>query len=385
MQHSVERILTTHTGSLPRPDGLSTQLLAHERGEPYDAAAVAVAARQAVADVVQRQVAAGVAVVNDGEQSKASYATYVKDRLSGFERAPQQDDVRRMSRDIAEFPGLVEARRSRVHLSDVVAAVCTGPVSYHGQAALAEDLAAFRAALAETPVTGFMTAASPGVAAGRLPNRYYPSEEAYLAALAEALRPEYEAIVEAGFLLQLDCPDLGSAGAYAPSLAVHRRNMATRIEALNHAVANIPAERMRLHVCWGNYEGPHHYDVPLGDIIDILLTAKPAGLLFEAANPRHAHEWQIFEDVRLPEGKVLIPGVLDSTTNYIEHPDLIAQRILQFARLVGRENVVAGSDCGFATWAGPPQVDPGVTWAKLAAMAEGARRATAVLWPRAAG
>jgi 5-methyltetrahydropteroyltriglutamate--homocysteine methyltransferase len=385
MQQSVERILTTHTGSLPRPDDLSRLLLARERGEPYDAAALAAAARDAVAEIVRRQVAAGVDVVNDGEQSKASYATYVKDRLSGFERGAPRDDVRRMSRDIAEFPGLVEARRQRVHLSDVVAATCTGPIRYQGEAALATDIANLQAALAATPATAFMTAASPGVAAGRLPNHHYPTEEAYLAALADALRPEYEAIIAAGFLLQLDCPDLGSAGAYAPSIEVHRRNMAARIEALNHAVANIPAERMRLHVCWGNYEGPHHYDVPLGDIIDILFTARPAGLLFEAANPRHAHEWQLFETVRLPEGKVVIPGVLDSTTNYIEHPDLIAQRILQYARLVGRENVVAGSDCGFATWAGPPQVDPGVTWAKLAAMAEGARRASAVLWPRAAG
>ena len=385
MQRSVERILTTHTGSLPRPDDLTDLLLARDRREPYDAGALEARARTAVADIVRRQVAAGVDVVNDGEQSKASYATYGKDRLSGFDQPPRDPGARRIPRDVAEFPGLVAERQKQSGGSAEVQPSCTGPVAYHGMAALEQDLANFQAALAASPATdAFMTSASPGVMAGRMANEYYPNEEAYLAALADAMRPEYEAIVAAGFVLQLDCPDLGSAGSAAPSVEVHRRNMARRIEALNHAVANIPADRMRLHVCWGNYEGPHHYDVPLGEIIDVLFTAKPAGLSFEAANPRHAHEWQIFEDVRLPDGKVLIPGVLDSTTNYVEHPDLIAQRISQYARLVGRENVIAGSDCGFATWAGPRAVDPDVVWAKVEAMAEGARRASRALWASAA-
>jgi 5-methyltetrahydropteroyltriglutamate--homocysteine methyltransferase len=381
MQRSVERILTTHTGSLPRPDDLSEQLLARDRGEPYAEAALEARARGAVAEIVRRQVSAGLDVVNDGEQSKSSYATYVKDRLSGFERTASPAGDRPAPRDIADFPGLVAARGQRAGLAQAVRPTCTGPIAYHGEAALAQDIANLQAALAAAPATeGFMTAASPGVVAYFLPNQYYPDEEAYLGALAEAMRPEYEAIVAAGLLLQVDCPDLGSGGADSPSPEANWRRMEPRIEALNHAVANIPAERMRLHVCWGNYEGPHHYDVPLGDMIDVLWTARPAGLSFEAANPRHAHEWQIFEEVRLPEGKVLIPGMLDTTTNYIEHPDLIAQRIARYAALVGRENVIAGSDCGFATWAGPRRVDADVAWAKLAALAEGARRASRALW-----
>jgi 5-methyltetrahydropteroyltriglutamate--homocysteine methyltransferase len=380
MQRSVERILTTHTGSLPRADDLTEQLLARDRGELADAAALAARAREAVAEVVRRQVEAGVALVNDGEQSKSSYATYVKDRLTGFAGPGEPVVERRVPPDVAEFPGLIEARRRRGGSIDAARPSCTGPISYQGEAALQHDIANLQAALAATPAAAaFMTAASPGVVAYFMGNRYYPDEEAYIDAVADAMRPEYEAIVAAGVILQLDCPDLG-AGSAGLAPAANRRRMEHRIAALNRAVAGIPAERMRLHLCWGNYEGPHHHDVPLGDLLDVLWQAKPAGLSFEAANPRHAHEWQLFETVRLPAGKVLIPGVLDSTTNYIEHPDLVAQRIVRYARLVGRENVVAGSDCGFATWAGPQKVDPGVVWAKLAAMAEGARRASVALW-----
>lgn len=381
MQRSMERILTTHTGSLPRPDDLSEMLLARDRGEPCDAADLASRARAAVTEIVRQQVAAGVDVVNDGEQSKSSYATYVKDRLTGFERVDNPAGAWRLPRDIADFPGYDSARRQGSGVATAVRPTCTGPITSRGLEALQQDVANLQAALAAVPATeAFMTAASPGVVAMFLPNQHYPSEEAYLGAVADAMRPEYEAIVAAGLVLQLDCPDLGTGAAWAPSVDAFRQQMALRIEAINHAVASIPADRMRLHVCWGNYEGPHHHDVALRDIVDVLFTAKPQGLSFEAANPRHAHEWEIFEDVQLPDGKVLIPGVLDSTTNYIEHPDLVAQRIRQFARLVGRENVIAGGDCGFATWAGPPRVDPRIVWAKLAAMAEGARRASRTLW-----
>jgi 5-methyltetrahydropteroyltriglutamate--homocysteine methyltransferase len=379
MQRSVERILTTHTGSLPRPEDLTQALLARDRGETDDAALEA-RARAAVAEIVRRQVVAGVAVVNDGEQGKSSYATYVKDRLTGFAGPGEPPTGRRVPPDVAEFPGLVEARRRRGGSIDAARPSCTGPIRYQGEAALARDVASLQAALAATPATAaFMTAASPGVVAYFMSNEHYPSEEAYVDAVADAMRAEYEAIVAAGFILQLDCPDLG-AGSAGLGREANRRRMEHRVAALNRAVANIPAEQMRMHICWGNYEGPHHHDTPLEDLLDVLWTARPAGLSFEAANPRHAHEWQLFETVRLPEGKVLIPGVLDSTTNYVEHPDLVAQRIVQYARLVGRENVVAGSDCGFATWAGPQKVDPGVVWMKFEALTEGARRASRILW-----
>ena len=377
MKRSTDRILTTHTGSLPRPDELVTMLYAKEKGELGDEATFRERVRTATIEVVQKQLEAGVDVVNDGEVGKIGYATYVKDRLSGFdgEAGPLR------SADVLEFPSF--ARRV-YRLTGVKRPACTGPITYKDRAALQRDLDNFRAALqGGNPTEAFLSAASPGVISLFLKNDYYPNHEAYVEALAEAMKVEYNAIHQAGFLLQVDCPDLamGRHIQFADaSLADFRKNAELHIEALNHALADIPPERIRLHLCWGNYEGPHHLDVPLRDIIDIVLKARPAAISFEAANPRHAHEWKVFHEFTLPPGKLLIPGVLDSTTNYIEHPELVAERLCRFAEVVGRENVIAGTDCGFATFAGIAEVDPQITWAKFRAMAEGARIASEQLW-----
>jgi len=380
MQGSAERFLTTHTGSLPRPDGLVRTMFAKEEGVPVEPLALADAVAEAVRLTVAKQVEAGIDIVNDGEMSKPSYATYVKDRLQGFGGVSHplqyQDlvDFPEMARRVFGDPG--RARRKTPG--------CTAPVKPGSGAAAAADIANLRAALDAIAVRdGFLTAASPGVIALFFHNGYYPSYEAYLDAIAAAMRPEYEAIVRGGFVLQLDCPDLAMGRHIqfaALDLEGFRRMARLHVEALNRAVANLPPERMRLHLCWGNYEGPHHYDVPLADILDIALSARPAGLSFEAANPRHAHEWTVFDQVKLPPGKVLIPGVIESKSNFIEHPELIAQRIARYAERVGRENVIAGSDCGFGTWVGQAAVDPAIVWAKLAAMAEGARIATRRFW-----
>jgi 5-methyltetrahydropteroyltriglutamate--homocysteine methyltransferase len=376
MKRSSERILTTHTGSLPRPDDLTTMLYARDKGELQEQAAFAQRVRAATAEVVRQQIECGVDVVNDGETGKIGYSTYVKDRLTGF--AGEATPVR--AADLLEFP---EYARRAVRVRTQRPA-CTGPVAYKDREALREDLENFKTALQGVePEEAFLSAASPGVISLFLKNDYYPNHEAYLTALAEAMREEYDAIYQAGFLLQVDCPDLAMgrhiqfAGA---GLDEFRRNAELHVEALNHALSAIPPERMRLHLCWGNYEGPHHLDVPLRDIIDIVLKARPAGISFEAANPRHAHEWKVFHEFTLPAEKVLIPGVLDSTTNYIEHPELVAERICRFAEVVGRENVIAGTDCGFATFAGSTTVDPQIVWAKFRAMAEGARLASQQLW-----
>jgi 5-methyltetrahydropteroyltriglutamate--homocysteine methyltransferase len=380
MKRSSERFLTTHTGSLPRPEDLIRAMFAKEEGVPVDAAALKARIRGAVAEVVTRQARAGIDVVNDGEMSKPSYATYIKDRLSGFGGASHPLQYQ----DLVEFPELARRVFGDPGRSRRKTPGCNGPIALSDAAAAATDVANLKAALArETAEEGFLTAASPGLISLFFHNGHYPSHEAYLFAIAEAMRPEYETVAAAGFVLQLDCPDLamGRHIQYAAlSTAEFRQRMALHIAALNHAVANIPPERMRLHLCWGNYEGPHHCDVPLADIIDVVFTARPMGLSFEAANPRHAHEWRLFETVKLPEGKVLIPGVLESKTNFIEHPELVAERIGRYAGLVGRENIIAGSDCGYGTWVGQAAVDPAVVWAKLAAMAEGARLASRRFW-----
>ncbi|HTY68085.1 MAG TPA: cobalamin-independent methionine synthase II family protein [Alphaproteobacteria bacterium] len=380
MKRSSERFLTTHTGSLPRPDDLIRMMFAKEEGVPVDAAALAARIRSAVAEVVRLQVDAGVDIVNDGELSKPSYATYIKDRLNGFGGTSNSFQYQ----DLNEFPVLAKKVFGDPGRSRRKTPACTAPITVRDAAAAKTDADNLKAAVSSVGATeAFMSAASPGVIALFFRDDYYKSREAYLAAIAEAMRHEYEAVVNAGFILQIDCPDLamGRHIQFAGlSLEEFRKQARLNIEALNHALANIPPERLRMHLCWGNYEGPHHCDVPLSDIIDVVFTAKPAAISFEAANPRHAHEWKLFEEVKLPAGKVLIPGVLESKTNFIEHPELIAQRIGRYAKLVGRENVIAGSDCGYGTWVGQAAVDPQVVWAKMAAMAEGARIASREFW-----
>lgn len=365
MQRSVERVLTTHTGSLPRPTGLP----------PGGAAPGEL--REAVAAVVRSQVGAGIDVVSDGEASKASYATYVTERLTGFGGRGRLI----APRDAEEFPGWAERMFADPSLTEVLRGpACIGPVAYRGTSAVEADIANLKAATAGGEVTeGFLSAASPGVIALFLENQHYGSEEEYLGALADAMKTEYDAIHRAGILLQLDCPDLAMGWNVAElggTKAQFLKEVASRVEAINHATRDIPPEQMRLHLCWGNYEGPHHRDIPLEEILEEVLRARPAAFSFEGANPRHEHEWRVFEEVRLPEGKVIIPGVIDSTTNYIEHPELVAQRIVRYAELVGMENLLAGTDCGFATFASFVPVDPEIVWAKLASLAEGAARAT---------
>jgi 5-methyltetrahydropteroyltriglutamate--homocysteine methyltransferase len=380
MKRSTERFLTTHTGSLPRPDDLIRMMFAKEEGVPVDPAALQTRIRSAVAEIVRKQAESGVDIVNDGEMSKPSYATYIKDRLNGFGGTSNSFQYQ----DLNEFPDLAKKVFGDPGRSRRKTPACNGPISLRDGQAAKIDADNLKAAIGGVPVQeAFMSAASPGVIALFFRNDHYASREAYLAAIAEAMRHEYETAVTAGFVLQIDCPDLamGRHIQFAGlSVDEFRKQMHLNIEALNHALANIPAERLRMHLCWGNYEGPHHCDVPLAEIIDVVFTAKPCAISFEAANPRHAHEWKLFEEVKLPPGKVLIPGVLESKTNFIEHPELIAQRIGRYAKLVGRENVIAGSDCGYGTWVGQAAVDPQVVWAKMAAMAEGARLASKEFW-----
>ncbi len=382
MKRSVDRILTTHTGSLPRPPDLVEMLNAHEAGRA-DEAALARRVREAVAEVVRKQAEAGVDVLNDGETGKFSYATYVKDRLTGFGgRGPMVALA-----DMVDYPeyGQKMFENMGADPEAFLMPVCQEDVRVRDRELARADVDNLRAATGGVQAEDvFMSAASPGVIALFFRNQHYPSHEAYVGALADAMKEEYEAIARAGFVLQLDCPDL-AMGRHIQfsdeSLEEFRRLARLNVEALNHATAGIDPDQMRMHLCWGNYEGPHHKDVALKDIIDIVFAARPNAISVEACNPRHEHEWQLFEEVKLPEGKVLIPGVIDSTNNYIEHPDLVAQRLVRYARLVGQENVMAGSDCGFATGAGVSAVDPKITWAKFHAMAEGARLATEQLQP----
>ncbi len=381
MHRSRDRFLTTHTGSLPRPDDLIRMMYAKEEGVPVDAGALAARVKDAVAELVKKQADAGVDLINDGEMSKPSYATYVKDRLNGFGGTGNTF----VYQDVHEFPALEKKVFGDPGRSRRKTPACNAPISVRDADAPRVDADNLKSALKNVKSTGgFMSAASPGVVSLFFRNDYYRDFETYIYAIADAMRHEYEIVARAGFVLQIDCPDLGMGRhiQYADlSLADFRKRAQLHIEALNHAVANIPAEQLRMHLCWGNYEGPHHFDVPLKDIIDIVFMAKPSAISLEAANPRHAHEWQVFETVKLPDTKVLIPGVLESKSNFIEHPELIAQRIGRYARLVGRENVIAGSDCGYGTWVGQAAVDPQVVFAKLSAMAEGARIASKQFWP----
>ena len=380
MQRSLDRFLTTHTGSLPRPDDLIRMMYAKEEGVPVDPEALSARVRAAVAEVVKKQTDAGVDLVNDGEMSKPSYATYVKDRLAGFGGTGNTF----VYQDLSEFPRLEKRVFGDPGRSRRKTPACNAPISVRDKQAPQVDADNLRAAVNEVKVAGgFMSAASPGVVSLFFRNDHYKDFESYIYAIADAMRHEYETVAKAGFVLQIDCPDLamGRHIQYADlSLSDFRKRARLHIEALNHAVANIPAEQLRMHLCWGNYEGPHHRDVPLADIIDIVFTAKPDAISLEAANPRHAHEWMIFEKVKLPYGKVLIPGVIESKSNFIEHPELIAHRIGRYAKLVGRENVIAGSDCGYGTWVGQAAVDPDVVFAKFKAMAEGAALASRQFW-----
>ncbi len=380
MIRSTDRFLTTHTGSLPRPDDLIRMMYAKEEGVPVDRGALDARVRSAVAEVVKKQAAAGIDIVNDGEMSKPSYATYVKDRLAGFGGAGNTF----VYQDLADFPNLAKRVFGDPGRSRRKTPACNAPIQVRDAGAAKADVDNLKAAFAASGRTeAFMSAASPGVISLFFRNEHYPSREAYLFAIAEAMRHEYETVAQAGIVLQIDCPDLamGRHIQYADlDLAEFRKRAETHVEALNHALAGIAPERLRLHLCWGNYEGPHHCDVALADIVDIVFRARPAAISFEAANPRHGHEWALFERVKLPDGKVLIPGVIESKSNFIEHPELIAQRLGRYAKLVGRENVIAGSDCGYGTWVGQAAVDPDVVWAKLAAMAEGARIASREFW-----
>jgi 5-methyltetrahydropteroyltriglutamate--homocysteine methyltransferase len=380
MIRSTERFLTTHTGSLPRPDDLIRMMYAKEEGVPVEREALAERVRSAVAEVVKKQADAGIDLINDGEMSKPSYATYIKDRLNGFGGTGNTF----VYQDLAEFPRLAQRVFGDPGRARRKTPACNGPISVRDPEAARVDVDNLTSALkAVKAEEGFMSAASPGVVSLFFRNDHYKDHETYLHAIAEAMRDEYETVAQAGLVLQIDCPDLGMGRhiQYADlALKEFRKRVGMHVAALNHATRNIPPEQLRMHLCWGNYEGPHHRDVPLADIVDIVFTARPNAISLEAANPRHAHEWKLFETVKLPYGKVLIPGVIESKSNFIEHPELIAQRIGRYAELVGRESVIAGSDCGYGTWVGQAAVDPDVVWAKMAAMAEGARIASKRFW-----
>jgi 5-methyltetrahydropteroyltriglutamate--homocysteine methyltransferase len=383
MQTSRERILTTHVGSLPRPPELRALLVQKDRGEPCDEEALAALTRQAVADIVRRQAAVGIDVVNDGEMSKPGYSTYVADRLSGF--AGHEPAKPRL--DTRDHPNFLAAYERMTGTNVARRAVCVGPVAVKDRAPLARDIANLKAALAQTPVAeGFMTAASPGLVPVFQSNRHYPTHEAYVEAVAAAMQEEYEAIVKAGFVLQLDAPDLAMARHTSfqdLSEEDFLKRAAFHVEILNRALRNVPADRTRIHICWGNYEGPHDHDIPFAKVAPILLRAKPMGLVVEAANPRHAHEWAVWQETKLPDDKILVPGVIDTSTNYVEHPELVAERICRFADIVGRERVIAGTDCGFGTFAGYGKLDPDISFKKLAALSKGAAIASRRLWGRA--
>jgi 5-methyltetrahydropteroyltriglutamate--homocysteine methyltransferase len=381
MQRSTDRILTTHVGSLPRPDDLCALLIAKEKGEKVDAAAFDALVSKAVEAVVRRQVETGVDIVCDGEMAKPGYATYIKDRLTGF----SGDSPRKPPADLALYPAYLKKIHAAGETPSIVRQCCTGPVAVRDRKPLADDLARLGAAVKSAkPAAGaFMTAASPGVIANFQPNEFYPSHEKYLEALADAMREEYEAITRAGYVLQVDCPDLamGRHIMFAQeSDEGFLKFAAQNVEALNHALANVPADRVRMHLCWGNYEGPHVCDIPLAKIIGTVLKAKPQGISFEASNPRHGHEWAVFKATRIPEDKVLLPGVIDSVSNFVEHPEYVAERIGRFADVVGRERVIASTDCGFGTFAGFGKIDPDITYAKLKTLAEGAAIASERLW-----
>jgi 5-methyltetrahydropteroyltriglutamate--homocysteine methyltransferase len=384
MRTSTDRILTTHVGSLPRPQEVVDLLFAQDRGDLYDEEQFDEVMRRAVRDVVNRQAEIGIDIVSDGETSKISYATYIRHRLTGFEG----DSARPTPKDLDDYPEYRDRLVKAGHSATYRRPVCKGPIQVKNLRPVEVDIAHLKEAIQKAKVVeGFMNAVSPGTIAVFQPNEYYPSHEAYIAALANAMREEYEMIVKSGLLLQLDCPDL--------AMGRHSRfknlsddeflwNAELQVEALNHALVNVPADRVRLHICWGNYEGSHVDDMDCMKIFPIALKVKPQALLIEGANPRHEHEWEAWKTLKLPADKILIPGVIASSINYVEHPEVVAQRILRYADVVGRDRVIAGTDCGFGTFAGFGPVFPAFGWMKLRSLVEGAQIASKKLWGRAA-
>ena len=381
MLRSVDRILTTHVGSLPRSQAVTDVLFAREGNDTVPADADRVIT-DAVADIVRKQVEVGVDIVSDGEMSKISYATYIKDRLAGFDG----DSPREPGQDLVEHPRLLEKLAKLGSTAKYRRPRCVAEIRVKDLQPMRTDIANMKAAIAAAkPAEGFINTASPGTIALFQPNDFYPTQDAYLEAVAEGMRAEYEGLAQAGLLLQIDAPDMamGRHTMYRSRTTDDFIGLAARhVEVLNHALRNVPADRIRMHVCWGNYEGPHTHDVPLELLLPVVLKAKPQAILFEAANPRHAHEWQVFRDAKstLPQDKILVPGVLSTTTNYVEHPELVAERLVRFADIVGRERVLAGTDCGFGTFAGFGPVDPDIVWMKLKSLVDGAALASSRLW-----
>jgi 5-methyltetrahydropteroyltriglutamate--homocysteine methyltransferase len=379
---SSDHILVTHVGSLPRSQAVVDVLFARDRHETHDEVVASATIARAVRETVRMQVESGVDIVSDGEMSKISYATYIKDRLSGF----AGDTPREPGQDLVDFPRILKRLAEQGATAKYTRPRCVDEIRVQSLQPGQTDIANMQTAVsAAGAVEGFLNAASPGVIALFQPNDFYRTQDEYLEAVAEAMRVEYEAITAAGLLVQIDAPDLamGRHTLYRSQTVPEFLDRAARhIEVLNHSLRNVPADRVRMHVCWGNYEGPHHHDVPLEQLLPVVIKAKPQGLLIEGANPRHAHEWQVFREHTLPDDKVLIPGVISSTTNYIDHPQLVAERLVRYADLVGRERVMAGSDCGFGTFAGFGPVDPDVVWLKLRSLSEGAQLASKRLWGR---
>ncbi|MFI4949135.1 MAG: cobalamin-independent methionine synthase II family protein [Alphaproteobacteria bacterium] len=384
MHYSTERILVTHAGSLPRPEDLRAMVVAKTAGQPYDPAALDARLTTAVAETVRRQEASGIDIVNDGELSKFNFTDYVRGRIAGYETRPSSGRRRLdiIARDEKKFAGyFAQNPRARVP-GPPTQPVCVAPLRYVGQAELKKDLDNFSAALAGVAVAGgYLPANTPGTIEHWILNEYYKSDEEFVFAIADAMNEEYRAIVDAGFLLQIDDPDLPDGWNCIPDITLpeYRKYATVRVDALNHALRGIPRDKVRLHVCWGSFHGPHHDDIPLTEIIDLIFRVNAGSYSIEASNPCHEHEWRVFESVKLPEGATLIPGVVGHCTDFIEHPDLVAERLVRYARLVGRENVLAGTDCGLGTRVGHESI----CWAKFEAMAEGARRATKILWSRA--
>jgi 5-methyltetrahydropteroyltriglutamate--homocysteine methyltransferase len=382
MKRSTERILVTHAGSLARPKDLMEMLLARDDGKPYDREALPQRLRSAVAEVAQKQIECGVDIVNDGELGKSNFSRYARERLSGFVERPAGPDFKPTSifgRDMIEFPDYFNrgGRTSIGHHSRVF--YCAEPLKYVGHDEVKADIENLKAALhGKQFEEAFLPAIAPGTMEHWMKNEYYPTEEAYLFAIADAMHEEYKAIVNAGFVLQIDDPDLADAWQMFPQMSVadYRKYQEMRIDALNHGLRDLPIDRVRFHMCWGSYHGPHKYDIPLKDIVDIILKVRAGGYSIEASNPCHEHEWRVWEDVKLPDGKILIPGVVGHYSDFIEHPQAIADRLVRYAKIMGRENVIAGTDCGIGSRVGHPQVG----WAKFQAMAEGARLATKKLW-----